>query len=487
MIPGKTYKPQDLLTAAWRRRWWIGVPFVVLSVVAAAVVWWLPRAFQSSATIQVVSESAADAYVRTPGDTRQPDRLATIRQTTLTRTRLEGIIKDLDLYADLRGRAVMDMVLDRMNSDIIFRSSDRDVLQVGFTAPDPYVSLAVATRLTALLLEENARARGQQAEETTQFLDKQLSEVRAKLDEQEKQLESYKTKFSGELPSQLATNTQQLGNAQLVVRSLLDTIGRDQEQRLLLQRQLESVQASNEAAASKPASADGSVPAGPSDLEAARARLKALELRLTAEHPDVQRARRDVAKLEQQQAAQAPGAAPASAAAAPAAPRLADLRSRELQAQIEIVDRRTASNQLEVNRLRSQGDDYARRIAAAPTRESELATLTRDTEDTKKLYSSLMEKQKNATLAADLAKASIGDRYRVIETPRLPQKASGRSKRDLLLAGLLLALGLSVGLAAVIEYRDSSLRTEDDVTTSLRLPVLAMIPRLASAGQRRVR
>jgi len=476
VIPGKTYKQQDLLSAAWRRRWWIGVPFAVLAVATVAVVMWLPRSFQSSSTIQVVSESAADAYVRTAGDTRQPDRLATIRQTTLTRTRLESIIKDLDLYATLRDRAVMDQVLDRMNSDIIFRSSDRDVLQVGFTATDPYVSLAVATRLTSLLVEENARARGQQAEGINQFLDAQLADVRAKLDEQEKQLETYKTKYSGELPSQLAMNTQQIGNSQVVVRSLLDTIGRDQEQRLLLQRQLESVQASENAAAARSATAVDVVN-GPNELDAARVRLKALELRLTPEHPDVQRARRDVAKLEQQALAQ-PGSAPRAGAAAPPAPRQADVRARDIQAQIDVLDRRTASNQQEVTRLRVLGDEYARRIASAPVRESELATLTRDTEDTKKLYSSLMQKQKDATLAADLAKATIGERYRIIEPARLPQKASGRSKRDMLAIGLLMALFLSVGLAAVVEYRDSSLRSEEDVRIALRLPVLAMIPRL---------
>jgi hypothetical protein len=51
-------------------------------------------------------------------------------------------------------------------------------------------------------------------------------------------------------------------------------------------------------------------------------------------------------------------------------------------------------------------------------------------------------------------------------------------------AGLVLGLGL----VALLEYRDATFRTDDDVKTVIGLPVLAVVPVMQSAGeQRRVR
>lgn len=142
----------------------------------------------------------------------------------------------------MRQRVPMDYVLDRMRSEIVFTSTDKDVFNLGFVAQDPHKALQVATRLTSLFLEENSRDREEQAQAATRFLDAQLESVRKTLDEQEAKLEAYKSQHAGQLPSQLSMNVQELNNSQNNLRSVLDTIARDQEQKLLLQRQLEAAQ-----------------------------------------------------------------------------------------------------------------------------------------------------------------------------------------------------------------------------------------------------
>jgi len=486
VIPGKSYTPQDLAQAAWRRRWWMAVSFTIFAAIALGVVLSLPRSYYSVATIEVVPEQVSDAYVRGGSQPRLAERLSSIGQTTLTRTRLEGVIKDLDLYADLRQRSPMEQAAERMRSDITFKSTDRDVFVLGFTAQDPQIALAVATRLTAIFLEENARDRGQQADAATSFLGSQLETVGKKLDEQERQIELYKAQHAGELPSELAMNVQELNNSQLILRSVVESVNRDQDQRLLLQRQLEAVDSaaiSGGLAGTDAAGSLGAAAVGP--LEAARANLTALELRLTPEHPDVERAKRTIARLEAQQAA---AVSPSNGDKAPTStdPRR-DVRAREIQGQIDILDRRLASNQTEMRRLRTRIDEYSRRIAVAPVRESEYALLTRDYEETKKLHSSLTQEQQKATMASSLARNDVGDRFRVVEPARLPEKPFGQSRRNALLFALALAVGISVSLGAFVEYRDDSLRSEADVSASLRLPVLAAIPELSQATRRGVR
>ncbi|MEW5983891.1 MAG: hypothetical protein AB1806_16180 [Acidobacteriota bacterium] len=492
MIPGRTYTPQDVIEALWRRWPWMAGAFVVLSAAALAAVLSFARSYTSVATIQIVSEPVADGYVKTTPQTRLSDRLPSIGQATLTRSRLETIIKDLDLYPDMRQRAVMEQVVERMRSDITFRSTDRDVFNLGFTSQSPRVAHAVATRLTALFLEENARDREQQAEATTHFLDSQLADIRKTLDTQEAQLETYKAQHSGELPTQLSLNVQELNNSQNNLRSLLETIARDQDQKLFMQRQLEVAQSSADVAIAAagtggvtfggdPASGQGQ----PDPLEAARATLKSLELRLTPEHPDVQRTKRLIATLEQQKARERTASGRVEETN-PASLRR-DYQLRELRGQIDTLDRRLAANSEQVRHLRARIDQYSRRIDATPLRESELATLSRDYEDTKKLYSSLLARKQEASMAANLERKNIGDRFRVIEPAQLPQRASSKSRRSQLLLGLMVALGVSVALGAFIEYRDTSVRTETDVAAVLHLPVLAVIPDLRSPAIRRSR
>jgi len=478
VIPGKTYTPQDVLTAAWRRRWWIGLSFLVLATASLAWALTLPRRYQSLATLQAVPESV-NAYVGGKTADRSDTRLTSMAQATMTRARLEAIIKDLNLYPQMRQAMVMENVVEQMRSDIVVRSTDRDVFVLGFSAQDPQMAFNVATRLTALLLEENARDRGQAAEAATGFLAAELADVRKKLNEQERQVEVYKAKYAGELPAQLASNVQDLNSSQATLRTLIDAIARDQDQRLLLQGERESLRASG-------APVDGGGGAGQAmteadQLELERATLRALELRLTPEHPDVQRAKRTVARLE---ALQAGGHTSAAPAVTTTGDRRRDLQLREIQGQLDILNRRIAGNQAEMIRLRGRIEDYSRRIDVTPLRESEFAAITRDYEDTKRLYSTLTVRQQDASMKANLERQDLGHLFRVIEPAQLPERPFGQSRRNSLMFALALAVGLSVSLGAAVEYRDHSLRSEKDVMVSLRLPVLAAIPNLRTTPMR---
>jgi polysaccharide chain length determinant protein (PEP-CTERM system associated) len=489
VIPGKTYTPSEILKAVRRRRGWIVVPFVLLAVGVLVFVMSLTHNYRSLATVQVLPESASNTLVRATAQPTIEDRLSSIGQETLTRTKLEGIINELGLYPELRRSAVMENIIATMRGDITFQMTDRDVFIVGYTAKDPQTALTVAQRLTALFLKENARNRGQRAEAAMEFLATQLEDARKQLEAQEKRLEGYRLVHAGQLPSQLEANTQELNNTQMRLRSLLDTIGRDRDQRLFLQRQLELAQSAGSAQVGGQGgqTADGGTPDGsPSgataDLARAVASLRALELRLTPEHPDVERAKRQVAILQERAAGEGATSSASSGGAARTSPRL-----REIQGQIEIIDRQLASHVREERELRAQAADYVRRVDATPMRESELAALSRDYDDTKRLYSSLLQRQQEATMAADLERKDIGDRFRVIEPARLPEKPFSPSRRNYLVVGLLVALAFSLCLAAVIEYRDSGLRTEEDVVGSLRLPVLASIPVLNQTAPGRSR
>src|SRR5438045_2511967 len=102
MIPGKKYTGDDYLRIAWRRKWVILVPFLVISIGTFVVVKRLSNQYRAQTTILVVPQRVPDAYVRTTVTSTIDDRLRSISEEILSRSRLERIIQDYSLYPELR-------------------------------------------------------------------------------------------------------------------------------------------------------------------------------------------------------------------------------------------------------------------------------------------------------------------------------------------------------------------------------------------------
>src|SRR5262249_47233449 len=137
-------------------------------------------------------------------------------------------------------------------------------------------------RLASLFIEENMHDRERQVEDTNDLLDSQLQDARQRLLEHEKKLEEYRRRYSGQLPTQAASNLQAIQNLQLQLQSLSEATDRAFERRLLLERQLADLQLPNPgpivAAAPGPDRSPAETTA--SELESARVRLQVLLTRL---------------------------------------------------------------------------------------------------------------------------------------------------------------------------------------------------------------
>jgi capsular polysaccharide biosynthesis protein len=128
--------------------------------------------------------------------------------------------------------------------------------------------------------------------------------------------------------------------------------------------------------------------------------------------------------------------------------------------------------------------DIDRRVEATPTRESEMVALTRDYETLRTVYNELMRKSEDAKVAANLERRQIGEQFKVLDTARLPEKPFSPDRLLFYLSGLGGGLAFGIGLVGLLEYRDSTLRTDHDVITALALPVLATIPAIITREDR---
>ena len=108
----------------------------------------------------------------------------------------------------------------------------------------------------------------------------------------------------------------------------------------------------------------------------------------------------------------------------------------------------------------------------------------RDYETLQNTYKTLLAKSQESNMAANLERRQIGEQFRVIEPARLPERPISPNRLRLNSLGALAGLCLGLALIALLAYRDTSVRTDDDVTLSLALPVLAVIPAMITEGDR---
>ena len=490
----RSYTLNEIVSVIVRRRWVILVPFAFGVAIAPFLARFAPERYRSEALIVVVPQQVPDNFVKSTVSESVEDRLPSITDQILSRSRLERIIQEMDLYKAARARGVMEDVVQAMRVDVTTSAvgkDDVDSFRVSYVSDNPETARKVTERLASLYIDQNSRDREVQADNTSEFLDTQLAEAKRRLIEQEKKLEEYRKSHAGQMPSQMQGNLQAIQNANLQLQSLSESTNRAQERRLLIERQLADVLATP-APLTTPPVAGSDTPAPMStaqQLELARARLASFLQRYTSVHPEVVSLERTVAelvnRLETEASAggtEAPREKPLTFAEA-----AQQRRIRDFQAELAVLDYQLAANRSEDRRLKQIVTEYQTKVDAVPSRESELVELTRDYSTMQAAYASLLMKREDSVIAANLERRQIGEQFRLVDAASRPERPYNQRQRLGVIASGA-AAGLVLGLLAVglLERRDSSFRSADEVLKALSLPVFASIPVMESDREYRV-
>src|SRR5919106_539101 len=162
----------------WRRKWIILLSFVLVTTTTVIVASRLPDRYRAEALIVTKPQSVSQEFVRTTVTSRTQlrDRLPTISQQIRSRTRLEPIIRDFNLYEQMRQTQPMEAVIDRMRDAIEIKASDGyESFRISFEAAEtPDLAVKITERLAAVAIEENIRDREVLAKATSAFLENQL-------------------------------------------------------------------------------------------------------------------------------------------------------------------------------------------------------------------------------------------------------------------------------------------------------------------------
>src|SRR5262249_28694056 len=402
-----------------QRRWSVILSGFAIWTIALAASLLVPAKFRSETVILVEQQKVLPQYV-TPNVTIDlQQRMQSLTQQILSRTRLVTIMDALHLYGKQPNNAASDEMVQRMRQDItieLIKSSGRgdelSAFKVSYSAPTPALAQAVVGQITSLFIEENLRSQRQLSEDTTAFLDNQLPEARKDLERQELLLSEFRSKYLGELPEQLSSNVQILSGLQSRLQSATGALHQAEQQRLYLASLISHSKSLPHR--ESPEGEDNSASAGPlsaldDQIDKMQAELADLSARYTPQHPDVVRLKEQIANAEgmrrQQGAEVKTGANPAPTAGihsrnggqqiSPMAQLESQLKANEL----EITNRKQ-----EVKTLEVQIEQYQARLNLTPIREQQLTDVARNHEQSRTNYESLLAKKLQSGMATDLAK-----------------------------------------------------------------------------------
>lgn len=458
---------QEYLEVPLRRPLFVLMPAVLVLSSAIALAFVLPKKYRSQTLILVESEKVPETFVRQIATESMARRLYTIRQEVLSRTRLERVIQDLDPYPTDEGREkppLSDLV-ERMRRAISIHTRGTDAFSIEYVHTDPKVAMMVTGRLATLFIDEAEQAREVQATEGAQFIDSQLGEARRELEEKEEAVRRFKEKRLGSLPEQLGTNLATLQRLQLEQQTLAENLRAAQSRVDLLRQSLRSERRPRIAGLED----------GPDELDRLRGELATLRTRYTDQHPDVQVLLRRIREMEQEDHGR------------PSSPSVAledSVVGRELsRAEAELAALKAKEADLGAEMARIQ-----KRVDLAPRTEQELATLTRDYDQLREGYISLLRTQRDAQMAEQLEQRWKGERFKVLDPAHFPDKAFFPSRTLFAFLGLVGGLGLGLVSAFAVEFLDHSVKSAEQLEELFSQPLLATIPRIKpgrrEAGER---
>jgi uncharacterized protein involved in exopolysaccharide biosynthesis len=125
--------------------------------------------------------------------------------------------------------------------------------------------------------------------------------------------------------------------------------------------------------------------------------------------------------------------------------------------------------------LQAEIRGYQGKMQATPQVEEQEKELTRDYTTAQNFYDSLLEKMNQSQMATDLEHRQEGETFNVLDQPNLPDSPLWPKQSVFAMGGLAAGLAIGLGIIALLEYRDTALRSERDIWAFTQLPTLAVI------------
>lgn len=519
----------DYLSIAWRRKFYILIPSIIVLFVTIATVLVLPPVYQSTGTILIESQQIPQELIQSTVTSFADERIQVIQQRIMSSQQLLNIIEKFNLYADEMNSTARSEVLEDMRNRISIDLQSANLrnrrrgasavisFSVSFEDRNPRAAQNVTNELVTLFLDENIKTRTARAEETSEFLKKEGERLGSQIAVMEEQIASYKQENEGSLPENLGANLERVVTLKSALLKTEADLSELNERRNLLLIDLEALQLA--AASSKGLSEEQQ--SQKQELENLQNRFISLSARYGSEHPDVKAIRRQIIafekeygnfsdieelqKQEQEVRLEIIELAKNYSREHPDVKRLErkldgivtmikefeNVKNKpveggsnpellQVKARLESIDSSIARVKKSRLDLQKQIAELNTHISRTPQVERGLDALERDYENTKRKYQEIKSKELQAELSMNLEEEQKGERFTLLEPPMLPDKPIKPNRKKLFMLGLILSFVSGIGVAGLAESLDSGIRGARALAAVTKMTPLVAIPYIST-------
>jgi len=520
----------DYLWIAWRRKFHILIPFVLILAATVATVMLLPPVYKSTGTILIESQQIPQELIQSTVTSFADERIQIIRQRIMTSQQLFSIIKKFDLYKDeinntARSEILEDMrnrvSIDRVSANVNNRGRNSSAL-IAFTVSFEHefagTAQRVANELVTLFLDENIRSRTARAEETSEFLKKEGERLLAEIEGMEGRIASFKQENAGSLPESLRLNLERVLTMKTSLLKSAGDLNELIERKKFLLIDLDALKSDT----SITSGLNAEQLAQKQELVALQNQYISLSARYGSEHPDVkaikkqisafegefgnlsnadelreqeQQVKQEIVELTQKYSQEHPDVKKLERKLEGIAAMIAEFDEGKkdskgatsnpvlLQANARLESIEGSITRLTSARkeLESQIGELETRIAKTPQVERGLDALERDYENTRRKYQEIKAKQLQAELSKSLEVEQKGERFTLLEPPLKPDRPVKPDRPKLFALGFILAMVGGIGVAGVAETLDGGIRGSRALASVTKLTPLVTIPYISTA------
>ena len=490
--------PSEYLKIIRRRKWLIILPILAMTSAVAWVVHRLPDVYESVTLIVVKPSTLPTTVVPTITEDSLTRQLTSIAQVVTSRSSLEPLVNQYELYKPerLRGEP-MESIIDMMRKDIkVEVNTSRNDITNGFNITyrgrDPKITQAVTSELASKYINEQTKNTVNSTNSAKQFIDQQVRQAKDELSAVDDKRLEFMQKNVGNLPTEATSLVGQLTGLREQQKALISEIGRLQDRRsslttqsTLLKKQFQQTidDYAENTTDPKTTLAWAELVKRKADLQS---ELQRMMTELKPKHPDVlaKQAQLDsVSKEMDQMVAEWKERIVEKQQKLQNRP---DLSVADTEAQIKSVDGEIKREQKMLDDNEKQIGAILQRINSVPGAEVALGALERDYQTKKGAYDQLLLQQQKITLGADAASQQQGEGIEVVDPANLPSKPV--APKRIMLSGIGLAVGLGLGLllTGIFEIpRLFTIQSAEDARHYTGLPVLISVPELLTPEEAR--
>jgi len=467
----KTLK--DYLQIAKRRKYLIALPMLILMIISAVIAVALPPLYRSEALILIEQQHIPTDLVKSTVESFADERIKQIEQRVMTVDNLNKIIDKFELYSDLKDESGLADLADEFKINTQLTLVNADVIQNGrnskatlafklsFSHKNAAIAQKVASELLTLFLNENVRNRTEQASETTRFLEEEAEKFKTEIQKIENQIAEFKEKYSNSLPELLQVNLSSISRVENEIQQI------DLNEKLLNER---LVSLHTQLAATSPSAVasgpNASQDAVPETLPMLKEHYQQLLTKYAASHPDVKAVKRKIDNFK----------GPETSEQSESTQGISNPVYLQLKSEIDIGAIELKNIKTQKASLQEKLQQLELRVSQTHQVERGYDELMRDLDNHRAKYKELKAKALEAKLSQTLEEEQKGEKFSLIEPPRIPSKPEKPDRIKILLLGFALSVGAGIGTGFLAEMLDGSIRGHAALKKLTGLEPLVIVP-----------